>query len=350
MPNTPLICTAACAIAALTAAAPQAAASPDPRSYGARLGSHSMLYLNTAPAHQEAMFRAAAEAGVRYLRMDFAIGTVYQWGRTDFSGVARVNALAARYGVQVLGVITDTPWFIAACPAPSEHPERCGPAAEHEGLWRKMVSAVVRRAGNVRRWELGNEPDNGFGFSAGAAEYARWATLAAQGIRAVRPNAKIAIGGFARLDKTYIAAALHDPVHPLLGQIDIANVHVRGSLRAMRTAAGRAKAFYRGMGFTGPLWVTETGYPSVPTYQWDPALRGGPPDQARWIARGPRLLIDGGAAAVFVAFRDNPEFGLESPWASEGVVLWPQLGPDGRPYPKPALSALQRLAATLRPV
>jgi hypothetical protein len=348
VPNTILLCSLTCSIAALAAAAPPAAASPDPRSYGAKLGSHSMIYLNSAPAHQEAMFRAAAEAGVRYLRMDFAIGTVYQFGGTDFSSVRRVNALAARYGVQVLGVITDTPWFIAACPVASQAPGRCAPAAQHEGIWRRMVSEVVRRAGNVRRWELGNEPDNGFGFSAGAAEYARWATLAAQGIRAARPNAKVAIGGFSRLDKTYIEAVLHDPVHPLLGQIDIASLHVRGSLRLMRTAASRAKAFYARMGFTGPLWVTETGYPSDPAYQWDPALRGGPTDQARWIARGPRSLIDDGADAVFVAFRDNLEFGLQSPWASEGLVTWPELDPDGRARPKPAFSALQRLALITR--
>ena len=87
------------------------------------------------------------------------------------------------------------------------------------------------------------------------------------------------------------------------------------------------------MGFTGPLWVTETGYPSDPAYQWDPALRGGPTDQARWIARGPRYLIDSGADAVFVAFRDNLEFSPQSPWASEGLVAWPELGPDGRHAP-----------------
>ena len=307
-----------------------------------------MIYLTSTPAHQEAMFRAAAEAGVRYLRMDFAIGAVYQFGGTDFSGVDRVNALAARYGVKVLGVVTATPWYITQCPEPFEHLERCPPAAEHEDTWREMVYEVVRRAGNVRRWELGNEPDNGFGFIGGAAEYARWATLAAQAVRAARPESRIAIGGFSRLDPAYIEAALHDPVNPLLGQIDIANVHVRGSLRAMRTAAGRAKAFYRRMGFNGPLWVTETGYPSASTYQWDPALRGGPLDQAKWIARGPRYLIDDGADAVFVAFRDNLEFGLQSPWASEGLVTWPELGPDGRARPKPAFWALQRLALLTR--
>ena len=53
-------------------------------------------------------------------------------------------------------------------------------------------------------------------------------------------------------------------------------------------------------------------------------------------------MIHGGAGAVFIAFRDSPEFGPDSGFASEGVVRWPQLAADGRPYPKPAYWALRR--------
>jgi hypothetical protein len=56
-------------------------------------------------------------------------------------------------------------------------------------------------------------------------------------------------------------------------------------------------------------------------------------------------MIQGGASAVFIAFRDSPEFGPDSGFASEGVVHWPQLTPDGRPYPKRAFWALKALAA-----
>ena len=94
-----------------------ATATARPDTYGANLGSHAMLYLNTDPALQEAMFRATAEAGVRYLRMDFAVSIVFQSGKPDFDSVKRVNALAEIYDVEVLGVITTTPGYIAACPA-----------------------------------------------------------------------------------------------------------------------------------------------------------------------------------------------------------------------------------------
>jgi hypothetical protein len=304
--------------------------------YGEHLGSHSMLYLSSTPAQQEALFRSTAEAGLRYLRMDFAVGNVFRWDGTDFSGVDRVDALAARYRVRVLGVITETPWHISGCSGvPFELLGRCAPAPEHEATWRDMVAQVVRRAPNVRHWELGNEPDDPRTFIGSSADYARWASLAADGIRAARPRARIAIGGFKRLDHRYVA--------PLLGCFDIANVHVRGPLRALRGMVSRARARYRRLGFDGPLWVTETGYPSLPAHQWDPAMRGGDADQARWMSRGPRRLFAGGADVVFVAFRDSPELGPESPYASEGVVTWPD------PVAKPAYWALLALAATPLP-
>jgi len=93
----------------LRLAAAIALATAAPPTHGDRLGSHSMLYLNSTPAQQEALFRATSEAGLKYLRMDFAIGLVFRWDGTDFSAVDRIDDLAARYRVRVLGVITETP-------------------------------------------------------------------------------------------------------------------------------------------------------------------------------------------------------------------------------------------------
>jgi hypothetical protein len=299
-----------------------------------------MLYLNSTAGQQEALFRAASEAGLRYLRLDFAVGIVFRWDGTDFSAVDRIDELAARYRMRVLGTITETPWHIAGCAGvPFELLGRCAPAPEHEATWRDMVFQVVRRARNVRHWELGNEPDDPRTFLGSAADYARWASLAVDGIRAARPDARIAIGGFSRLDRDYIGDVLHDPANPLIGRFDVANVHVRVPLRSLPAAVRRAKAFYRRMGFGGRLWVTEAGYPSLPGHQWDPSMTGGDVDQVRWMARGPRQLIAGGADLVFVSFRDNHEFGPDSTFGSEGVITWPDAAV------KPAYWALLTLAA-----
>jgi hypothetical protein len=332
----------------LIAPAP-AAATDRPATFGASLGSHAMLYLNTEPALQEAMFRASAEAEVRYLRMDFAVAIVFPWGEPDFTAVERVNALAAAYDIEVLGVITSTPWYIAECADGStDRLDRCGPAPGHERTWRRMVKRMVRHAPNVRHWELGNEPDNSSTFIGGPPEYARWASLAAAGVRAADPDAAIAIGGLAHVNEAFVAAALHDRRYPLIDAVDIANVHVRGTLASVREQLAAARAMYARCGFTGPLWVTETGYPSRPAHQWDPAFTGGPRDQARWLTLGLHTLLDGGADTVFVSFRDNHEFGRDSPFASEGVVRWPRLDRQGRARAKPAYAAVHRLARLTR--
>lgn len=321
-----------------------ATAAPRPDSYGARLGAHAMIYLNSTPAEQELAFRLTAAAGLRFVRMDFAVAQVFPHRDVeDFAAVDRVNALAARYGVEVLAVITTTPWYIAACPGgATDTLTKCAPAPQHAATWRQMVAKLARRASHVRFWELGNEPDIGFGFRGPAADYARWAGLAAEGIRAARPDARIAIAGFARLKGRYIVDALGDPAHPLIRSIDIANIHIRGSLRGLRRRLAQAIALYRRAGFDGTLWVTETGYPSRPEYQRQPGFQGGPRDQARWLRRALRSLVDRGAGAVFVTLRDNAEFGPSSPFSSEGIVTWP----GGAA--KPAFRAVRRLAATAR--
>jgi hypothetical protein len=211
-----------------------------------------------------------------------------------------------------------------------------------------MVKRMVRHAPNVRLWELGNEPDNGATFAGGPAEYARWAALAAEGIRDASPEAQIAFGGVARPNPAFIAAALHDRQHPLIDRVDIANVHLRGTLATVRTQLAAARATYARAGFEGPLWVTETGYPSRSRDQWDPAFMGGPVDQGRWLTLGLRALVDGGADAVFVSFRDNHEFGRDSPFGSEGLLRWPRLNREGRPRAKPAYAAVRALARLKR--
>ena len=160
------------------------------------------------------------------------------------------------------------------------------------------------------------------------------AAVTARAIRAARPSATIVLGGTSRLDRRFLRAVLADGRNPLAGQIDVAAVHLRGSLSRMRAGARACARFFRRMGVGGPLWITETGYPSNPGHQWDRTLAGGERDQARWIARGPRELIDGGAARVFVTLRDGPEFGPQSAFASEGVVRWPQLSAGRARHPE----------------
>jgi hypothetical protein len=335
---------AAVVLAILAVQSPPASGATE--TYGEQLGSHTMLYLNSTPEQQRALFRATAEAGIGSLRMDFAIGQVFPRGGRDFSAVDRVNGLAAEYDVEVLGVISTTPWYMGDCPPgiDDRNAERCAPAPQYERRWRRMLGKLARRASNVHGWELGNEPD-GFGFAAGPREYARWAALAAAGIRDAQPNATIAIGGFAHFtNESFVAQALNDPVYPLLPLIDVANVHLRERLGALGPTIAAARALFHRHGFDGPLWVTETGYPSRPEHQREPGFQGGMRDQARWLSHAVRALVAAGTDRVFATFRDTREFGPDSVFASEGVLRWPRLDSAGRARPKPAFWTLRRLA------
>ena len=262
----------------------------------------------------------------------------------DFSAVDRVNALAAAYGVDVLGVVTTTPWYIAACPGgATDHLDRCAPALRYRARWRRMVARLARRA--LERAVLGARQRARHRLRLrGAALRLRVAgpALAAEGIRAARPDATIVIGGFARVDGTYIKAALRDKKRPLIGRVDVANIHLRGTVPGVRAAFKRTQAIYRRAGLRGTAVGDRDRLPvaaraSDAARLSGRAARPGPLATARAARQ-----VDLGAGAVFVTLRDNHEFPAASPFSSEGIVSWPGA------RPKPAFRAVQRLAATAR--
>ena len=325
---------------------------PRKGSYGARLGSHSMLYLNSAPAQQRAMFIAARDAGVRYLRMDITMAVTFgpASGAEDYTALRRVDALAAKYKVNVLGVITGLTWWLTACPpnTPADRMAACPLRVGAEPEWSAMVAETVSNAPHIRHWELFNEPDLVWLYEWTPDQYAHIATVTADSIRAAQPAAKIVLGGASSLDRSWIAAVLHDPDEPVIRIIDIANVHLRGLASRMYSTTRDAKRYFASLGFHGPLWITETGYPSLPAHQWDPAYRNGNASQIAYLRRLVPDMIRGGADAMFLTFRDGPEFGQSSPYASEGLVRWPSLV-AGRAVCKPAFWAVASLAARRLP-
>lgn len=337
--------------AALTLASTSSAGVPKKGSYGTRLGSHSMVYLNSAPAQQEAMFIAARDAGVRYLRLDITMAVTFgPSGTEDYTALRRVDALAAKYRINVLGVLTGPTWWMTDCPSgtTSDKLETCPLAAENEPAWAGMVAKTVRNAPHIRHWELFNEPNGAWLYDWTPDQYAHLATLTANAIQAARPDARIVLGGPSFLDRTWIAAVLHDADEPVIRVIDVANVHLRGRASEMHSATRDAKRYFRSLGFRGPLWVTETGYPSRPAHQWDPAYDDGDASQMAYLQRLVPDMIRGGADAMFLTFRDGPEFGQSSPFASEGLVRWPAIV-DGRAVYKPAFATVATLAARRLP-
>ena len=75
-----------------------------------------MLYLDSSPEQQTALFRAAHEAGVGSIRLDFTMGAVFGFAADpDYTAVDRVNALARRYRLRVNAGRTGLPFWLADC-------------------------------------------------------------------------------------------------------------------------------------------------------------------------------------------------------------------------------------------
>jgi hypothetical protein len=191
----------------------------------------------------------------------------------------------------------------------------------------------------VARWEIVNEPDGAWAFEGTPEDYAQMLRAAYDAIRERVPEAEVAMGGvMTPQDPGWIERVLATPGADAAHAFDIANLHLRGhagglpgQLTAWRDLLGRH-------GFTGPVWVTEHGYPADPAHQSDPAFRGGEPAQADYLTESVLALAEAGADEVFVTLRDN----LDGAFASEGVVAI-----HGAPHylarRKPAFAAVRRL-------
>jgi hypothetical protein len=208
-----------------------------------------------------------------------------------------------------------------------------------------MISQIVAHADPViRDWEIWNEPDSGYFFTGTPQQYARMLQTAHDAIKQIDPQANVLLGGMSSTSATswltqVFATPGVDPAH----DFDIANVHERGPLGSLASDLGTWKRFLSGVGFSGPVWVTEHGYPSDPAYQYDLSYTAGADSQAAYLTASVPTLIDAGASQVLVTERDN----VGGQYASEGVLGGDVLDPpvaDPHVVEKPSYTALAALA------
>jgi hypothetical protein len=285
-----------------------------------RIGVHSMLYVTDPFGAKEAMFKEAAAVRGSVIRVDVALANVFPSasGSPDWSGVDQYMLLARRYHLRVLADLLATPWYMADCASAAQAAVsyRCPPAdpvawAHDAGL----VAAHTR--GVIDDFEIINEPDGGWAFYGTPQQYAQILSASYEAIHAADPAAQVAIGGLMNVrSRAWIDAMLATPGAGALHKFDIANIHVRTRAAGTGATVGEWRRYFADKGFTGPMWVTETGYPADPAWQTDPGYRDGPASQARWMSTAIPAMLDAGAAMVFVTERDA----LTGPYASEGFL------------------------------
>ncbi len=171
-------------------------AMPAPGSVGERFGAASSHIKLWDAATQGAELDAMADAGIGWLRCDFAWADLEPSpGAWDFSGTDRVVAEAEARGIKVLGILGTSPSWANGGQAwnwpPTDIP-----------AWQDYVYTVCYRyRGRVSAWEVWNEQniDTFWQPEPDAAAYVNLLAAASPRIRAADPAATVVMGGVAGL-------------------------------------------------------------------------------------------------------------------------------------------------------
>jgi len=298
------------AAALATAAAPGGAAAAE-----RPVSSHAMVYSCCMPVPlQQRLFDESRALKATYIRVDVEVdeiyGGVFDGPKPDWSKLDQTLAIARRRArPRVLGVLVGTPGSLAtAC---GRKPWYCPP--KDPAAYARRIEQIVRHARKtISTWEVMNEPC--FYTGIGATAYARLLRQVHRAVKRADRKARVVIGdSVAGCDSArWLDRVLELAPH----SFEIANLHLRGSVRGVARELRRRRAVYKRHGRgSAPVWVTEFGYSSSTACQADRGYHGGELAQARYLAAGLKALTQAGAAQVFVTLRDN----LEGCWSSEGI-------------------------------
>jgi hypothetical protein len=342
----------ACALALALCAAPASALSDGPYAL------HSMLQLGSSYALKQAMFAEGAAAGASEIRVDISLGELNSpyVSSAMWSAVDDYMQLSRRYRINVLADLSasNDPRLESCGPGVDPSAGLCG-VTDLNGYFAEVSALVQHVRGTIDDFEIVNEPDAHEFFAGTPQQYAGMLATAYQAVHQSDPAGRVLLGGEGG-DGSWIATAFATPGFNAAHAFDIANVHVRAALADVPGAILAWRQRFAFFGDAGvPLWVTETGYPSDPIYQYDPAFQGfdetsGEAEQAVFLARALPTMLRAGAAKVFVTERDN----LSGQYASEGLIGGHVSDADGgspTPVPKPAyhvFTLLSQEAGALR--
>ena len=337
----------ACA-SVLAAAAPSASALTN-----SPYAIHSMLQLGSPYVLKQEMFAHAAAAGASEIRVDVSLGELSDpfVSSAMWSAADDYAHLSEQYGIRVLADLSalNDPQLQTCQPGADPRTGLCG--VTNLPAYYAEVSALVQHVrGAIDDFEVVNEPDIGRAFTGTPQQYAGMLATAYQAVHDNDQAGRVLLGGIGSVtDANWVATVFVTPGFNAAHKFDIANVHLRGPLDGL---PGDVLAWRRFFAFFGdaavPLWVTETGYPSNPIYQYDPSFKGydqtsGEDQQAAFLAKSLPALLFGGAAKVFVTERDN----LTGQYASEGLIGGQVSDSDGaspNPVLKPAYHVFALLA------
>jgi hypothetical protein len=270
--------------------------------HAAPISAHAMVHTCcTAKAMKERVFSEANELGTAYIRVDVELNSIFSapGAEPKWTGLDEVMELSKKHHLPVLGIVLAPP-----------------PGADAQDFGALAGEVAEHAAGTIGHWEILNEPDGDWAFEGTPEQYAAMLSAAYDGIKARAPEAKVLLGGLMRPHEPgWLERVFATPGADAIHKFDIANIHLRGPVDAVVRRYGEFRSWLAARGFSGPLWVTEHGYPADPAFQTDRAYSGGDPSQAAYLTQTLVGLGEVGAPQVFVTLRDEGE----GEYASEGL-------------------------------
>lgn len=268
--------------------------------------------------------RLAWNAGARINRWEFRWDRVEpRSGTWDFTADDAAVQSSEDAGLDILGILIGTPGWGAA------HGQRPGngvPAGlslspdDPRNLWATYVRGTVTHyRGEVRTWEVWNEPDLAFFWSGTADEYFQLLRVSYRVIKEVDPSATVMMAGMVVPDLAFVSKVLDDAsrdpqTRAYGGYLDAVAWHAYGPASQTYSNITRLRSLMASKGFGSvPVWVTEDGFPA--------SNPNGEPRQAAYVLQTVAYAMAAGASRVLV-YR-----------ASDDALpkTWGLLAADGQP-------------------
>jgi hypothetical protein len=264
-----------------------------------------------------------AAAGARVNRWEFRWDRVQpKPGVWNFAADDPAVDASLAAGIAVEGILIGTPaWATAAGQKPGNGlPRGLGLSAADPGnLWASYVRGVVLHyRGEVRTWEIWNEPDLGFFWSGSADDYFSLMSVAYDVIKGVDPSATVVMAGMVVPDLAFLTRVVVDAQNVVRGggdaPFDAAAWHAYGQASLLYTNLLRIRQMLSAHGFTGtPVWVTEDGFPA--------SNPNGEPRQAAYVLQTILYALSAGAEKILI-YRASDDTGPKT---------WGLLTPGGQP-------------------
>lgn len=278
------------------------------------------------PNPQASWAQLAAGAGARLNRWEFRWDRIQpKPGTWNFAAddPAVDSSLAA--GIDIVGILIGTPaWAAAAGQKPGNGvPRGLGlNATDASNLWASYVRGVVLHyRGEVRTWEIWNEPDLPFFWSGSPDDYFTLMSVAYAVIKSIDPAATVLMAGMVVPDLGFFTRVVADTQDRMRAQgeaaFDAAAWHAYGRAALLYTNLERMRSTLASHGFAGvPVWVTEDGFPA--------SNPNGEPRQAAYVLQTILYSLAGGADKTIV-YRASDDSSTKS-WGILSATGEPRMG------------------------